>query len=338
MRGFAITQSLPADASGCFVEVNLSTPCPGPMDLLVRIKGISINPVDIKRRRLYTPDQGPRFLGWDAAGVVEQVGSEVKDFREGDDVFYAGSLDREGSYVECQLVDSRLVAHKPASLDFEEAAALPLTSITAWESIFERLQITRGTEENAAILLLGGAGGMGSIAIQLLRRLTGLTIIATASREESTRWCLELGAHHVINHALPLPPQLRKLGMDQVKYILCLSEPVAHWHNICESLAPLGRICVLSDAGAPLDMNLLKWKSATFVWQFMSTLPMYASERMGEHGAILKKITRMTDQGLLRTTKLQSLGPMSVDSLARGHRFIETGHTIGKITLGGVSA
>ena len=257
MKAIGLTKYLPISDSASLVDVELPKPEAEGRDLLVAVKAISVNPVDVKVR---APKDGledpPRVLGWDAAGVVEAVGPDVTLFSPGDEVFYAGSITRPGTNSEFHLVDERIVGNKPKSLSFAEAAALPLTSITAWEALFDRMGVSRdGSDDGRSLLVLGGAGGVGSIAIQVARRVARLNVIATASREESRAWCLELGAHHVVNHREDIPAQLAQIGLEHVDYVLCLNDTDGHWNTMAEVVAPQGHICSIVETSAPVDIS-----------------------------------------------------------------------------------
>ncbi len=337
MRAIAIVRKLPLDDPRCFVEIELPVPEPGPHDVLARVKAVSVNPVDYKvRRRRDAADTNPRVLGWDAAGVVEAVGSDVSLFKPGDDIYYAGDITRVGSNAEFQLVDERIVGRKPSSLSFAEAAALPLTSITAWETLFDRFQIPLG-EPTATVgrtlLILGGAGGVGSIAIQLARQLTGLRVIATASRPESSAWCRELGSQYVINHHGDWPAELKQIGLPGVNYIACFNDTIAHWERMAAAIQPQGLICSIVEASQQFDLNLIRSKSAGFVWELMFTRPTYQTQDMIEQHRLLDRVAAMVDAGRLRTTLRETLGPLTPVNLAEAHRRLESGQTIGKLVL-----
>ena len=273
MKAIAYYQSLPIDHAEALLDVELPAPQPGPRDLLVRVMAISVNPVDTKIRRNVSPGAGEaKVLGWDVAGEVLEVGAEVRQFRPGDKVFYAGAIDRAGANSELHVVDERIVGRMPGSLDFARAAALPLTAITAWELLFERLGVREGKgDERQSLLVIGAAGGVGSILVQLARQLTGLTVIGTASRAETQQWVRELGAHHVIDHSQPLLPQLKALGHDQVSMVASLTHTDQHLDQLIEALAPQGKLALIDDP-AQLDVVKLKRKSLSLHWEFMYTL------------------------------------------------------------------
>jgi len=265
MRAVGYQQSLPIDQDASLVDVDLPRPEPGPRDLLVEIKAVSLNPVDTKvRMRAQAEPGGWKVLGFDASGIVRGTGKDVSLFKEGDEVFYAGAITRPGTNAEFHAVDERLVGAKPKSLSFEEAAALPLTTLTAWETLFDRLEIKRPVKGAApAILIVGGAGGVGSIATQLARRLTDLTVIATASRPETKEWVKELGAHHVIDHSKPLAAQVEALGLGAPAFIFSITQTETHFAEIAKAIAPQGRFALIDDPKTPLDISLLKGKSVS---------------------------------------------------------------------------
>jgi NADPH2:quinone reductase len=314
-------------------DVDLPEPVPGPHDLLVEVRAVSVNPVDTKVRRRAAADGGPRVLGWDAAGVVLACGGEVQGFSVGDAVFYAGSMARPGCDSERHVVDARIVGPKPASLSFAEAAALPLTAITAWEMLFDRLSLP--TEGPAGTLLvIGGAGGVGSIAIQLARQRTGARIVATASRPETREWCLELGAHDVIDHSGDMPAQLKALGIKGVERIFCTQGTDQHWKAIVRALAPQGKVGVIDDPEA-FDVRELKPKSASLHWEAMFARSGFGTPDMIEQHLLLAEVSAMVDAGRIRTTLAEVFGTINAANLTRAHAAIEAGRTRGKIVLEG---
>ena len=268
--------------------------------------------------------------------MVESAGSDVTLFEPGDEVYYAGSITRPGTNSEYHLVDERIVGRKPASRSFAEAAALPLTSITAWEALFDRMGVSSsGDDGGKRILVLGGAGGVGSIAIQLAKRVAGLQVVATASREESKAWCMELGADHVVNHREEIPGQMRALDMPEVEYVLCLNSTDQHWNAMAEVVAPQGHICSIVGTEEPVDLRLLMSKSASFSWELMFTRPMFETADMAQQHALLNEVSRLVDHGTLRTTLGEVIRPISAANLRRAHAQIESGSTVGKIVLEG---
>lgn len=338
MKAVASIRALPIDHPESLFDTELPKPQVSGRDLLVAVKAISVNPVDTKVRASEPPSMvatAPRVLGWDAAGVVEAVGPDVTLFRPGDRVFYAGDITRPGSNSEFQLVDERIVGAMPVTLSFEAAAALPLTAITAWESLFDRLRIQPHVEggRRKSLLIIGGAGGVGSIAIQLAAQVAGLEVIATASRPESEKWVRELGAHHVINHFGNIQAQLGKLGFPQVDYVLVLNNTDQHFPVAAAVIAPQSLICVIVENKAPLDFALLKPKSAGLVWEAMFARPMYKTADMIAQHELLNEVSRLVDAGLIKTTVNQVLAPINAANLRRAHSAIEAGRTIGKIVI-----
>lgn len=339
MKAIGLTKYLPIADSASLVDVELPKPEPDGHDLLVSVKAISVNPVDTKVR---APKAGvedpPRVLGWDAAGIVEAVGPDVTLFAAGDEVFYAGSITRPGTNSEFHLVDERIVGTKPKSLSFAEAAALPLTSITAWEALFDRMGISRdGASAGKSLLVLGGAGGVGSIAIQIAKQVARLDVIATASRDESRDWCVKLGADHVVDHSGNVPAQLEAIGFGQVDYVLCLNDTDGHWKTMSEVVAPQGHICSIVETSAPVDIRPLMRKSATFSWELMFTRSMFGTPDMIEQHRLLNEVSRLVDSGKVRSTTGQVVGRIDAANLRRAHARIESGRAIGKLVLEGWS-
>jgi zinc-binding alcohol dehydrogenase family protein len=339
MKAIAFTHPLPIEDQDSLVELDLPQPEVGPQDLLVNVRAISVNPVDTKvrgaRHQGSSPDKAgkPRVLGWDAAGVVVKKGPAVTAFNIGDEVYYAGALDRPGSNAEYQAVDERLVGHKPQSIGFAEAAALPLTSITAWELLFDRLGILEG-ENDSSLLVSGAAGGVGSILLQLARRLTGLTIIGTASRPETLQWASQMGAHHVADHTKPLAAQLSELRLPPIKYIASLTATARNFSSLAEVLAPQGKLGLIDDPEA-LDVALLKRKSASLHWEFMFARSLWQTADMSEQGRILTRVSELVDRGELRSTQALTLSPINIANLKKAHALAESGRAIGKVTLSG---
>lgn len=317
-------------------EVDLPAPIATGHDLVVRVKAVSVNPVDTKiRTRVAAEDGGWKVLGWDAAGIVEAVGPDVTLFQPGDEVFYAGDLTRPGTNAEWHAVDERIVGPKPKSLDFAAAAALPLTAITAWEMLFDRLDVARPVAGAAnAIVIIGGAGGVGSIAIQLARALTDLTVIATASRPETQAWVKDLGAHHVLDHSQPLAAQVAALGLGQPAFVFSTTNTDDHYEQIVELIAPQGRFGLIDD---PKDLSALplKRKSLSLHWEFMFSRSLFATPDMIRQHELLAEVSRLIDSGTLRTTLSETFGPISAESLKRAHALIESGKAKGKIVLTG---
>lgn len=337
MKAVAYYQSLPAEHPEALQDVQLDAPSPGPHDLLVEVHAISVNPVDTKIRRNVAPEHGAaKVLGWDAAGVVQAVGSAVSLFQPGDRVFYAGAIDRAGANSELHLVDERIVGRMPASLSFAEAAALPLTAITAWELLFERLQIAEGsTDQGQSLLIVGAAGGVGSILTQLARRLTGLTVIGTASRPETQAWVRELGAHHVIDHGKPLSEELARIGIGQVSHVASLTQTDQHYAQLVECLQPQGRLALIDDPLQPLDVMQLKRKSLSLHWELMFTRSLYQTDDMIEQHRLLQRVAELVDSGVLKTTLGEHFGRIDAANLRRAHALLESGKAKGKIVLEG---
>ena len=320
--------------TGHFIEVEQQIEKATGYDLLVKVEAIAVNPVDYKVRQSITnPQDQPRVLGWDAAGIVESVGDKVSLFKPGDRVFYAGDITRSGSNAAYQLVDERIVGGMPESLDFAEAAALPLTSITAWEALFDRLKINPQTDKGKQILIIGGAGGVGSIAIQLAKQIAGLNVITTASREESRQWCLSLGADKVINHHADMLEQYKHNKLIAPDYILCLNNTDAHMGAMMVLIAPQGMICSVVETRKSHDMDKLKTKSAGFVWEFMFTRSMYKTADMVKQHQLLNEIAKLVDAGEIKTTLNKTYKQLSVDNIIAAHTQLEAGSTIGKIVL-----
>lgn len=336
MKAIAYYQSLPIDHPEALQDVQLAEPQPGDHDLLVEVKAISVNPVDTKIRRNVQPEAGQaKVLGWDVAGVVKAVGAQVKQFRPGDRVFYAGAIDRPGANSELHVVDERIVGRMPGSLDFARAAALPLTAITAWELLFERLQIQEGQgDQQQSLLIVGAAGGVGSILVQLARQLTGLTVIGTASRAETRDWVQSLGAHHVIDHSLPLSEELQRIGIGQVSHVASLTHTDQHYGQIIEALAPQGRLALIDDP-AQLDVVQLKRKSLSLHWEFMYTRSLFQTADMVEQHRLLNRVSQLIDDGVLKTTLGEHFGPINAANLRRAHALLESGTARGKIVLEG---
>jgi zinc-binding alcohol dehydrogenase family protein len=332
MKAIVYSQNgLPITDPQSLYETELPKPQPGAHDLLVKIRAISVNPVDTKVRNS-APTDTPRILGWDAVGEVEAVGESVTLFQPGDEVFYAGSIVRPGAYAEYGLVDERIAGHKPRSLGDADAAALPLTSLTAWELLFDRLQV--GEKEDAALLIVGAGGGVGSIMTQLARQLTSLTVIGTASRPETAEWVKSLGAHHVIDHSRPLAEELNKIGIDQVRYVASLTHTDKHFPQIVEALAPQGRMGVIDDP-AVLDVMPLKRKAVSLHWELMFTRAIFQTEDMQRQHEILENVSRLIDNGTLRSTLGDHYGQINAQNLRKAHALIESGKARGKIVLAG---
>lgn len=335
MRAIGFNTPLPITDDNSLVDIDLPRPTPAGRDLLVEIKAISVNPADVKIRASARPE-GWRVLGWDAAGIVVEAGPEASLYKPGDEVFFAGSITRPGTYAEFALVDERIVGAKPATLGWAEAAALPLTAITAWEALFDRLDVKGRAVPGAApaILIIGGAGGVGSIAIQLARTLTDLTVIATASRPETKAWATELGAHYVVDHSRPLAKEVAALGIGAPAFVFSTTNTDQHLAEIVELIAPQGRFALIDDPAA-LDINPFKRKSVSAHWEFMFTRSMFGTADMAEQGALLNEVSRLVEDGRIRTTLAEDFGPISAANLKRAHALIESGMAKGKIALEG---
>lgn len=337
MRAIAYRQPGPIDRADALIDVELPRPIPTGRDILVAVRAISVNPVDAKVRTGAAPFDGrdERILGWDAAGVVEAVGPEATRFKVGDEVFYAGDLMRDGSNAEYQLVDERIVGHRPRSIGFAGAAALPLTTITAWETLFDRLKVDDQPPGGArAILIIGGAGGVGSAAIQIARARTELTVIATASRAETEGWVRDLGAHHVIDHSQPMAPQIAALGIGAPAFVFSTTHTDRHLADIAELIAPQGRFALIDDP-ASLDIVAFKRKAVSVHWELMFTRSLFATPDVGEQGRLLDAVAELVDEGRIRTTATDTLSPINAANLIEAHRRIESATTRGKIVLEG---
>jgi len=333
MKAVGYQKSQPAEHPEALMDIQLPAPEAQGRDLLVEVKAVSVNPVDTKVRRGLVPPEGEwRVLGWDATGVVRAVGADVTLFKPGDRVWYAGSIARQGSNSELHLVDERIVGKMPESLDFAEAAALPLTGLTAWEMLFDRLEIKR-SESGKSILIIGAAGGVGSIMIQLARQLTGLTIIATASRAETQAWVKEMGAHHVIDHTASFAEQLTALKL-QPDYVVSLTHTHQHISQIVDVIKPQGKFGLIDDPDS-FDIKLLKRKSLSLHWELMFTRALFTTDDMIHQHHILNDLAAMADAGTLRTTASDNFGTINAENLKRAHAHIESGKARGKIVLSG---
>ncbi|MGC1510525.1 zinc-binding alcohol dehydrogenase family protein [Ketobacter sp.] len=333
MKAIGLQKALPVTDSNALIDIELPVPVAQGRDLLVRVGAVSVNPVDTKVRASASPAQGEyKVLGWDAAGTVEAVGEGVRMFRPGDRVWYAGAIDRSGTNAEFQLVDERLVSQAPDSLDFEQAAALPLTSITAWEMLFDRFGLN--AESRGVLLIIGGAGGVGSVMIQLAKRLTNLTIVASASRSETQAWVKELGAHHVVNHHHSLVDEFKALGVKHVNYVASLTNTANHLPDIIELVAPQGKLGVIDDP-VTLDVMPFKQKSVSVHWEFMFTRSLFSTDDMIEQNRLLSNVAFMVDSGEIRTTVAHQFGTINAANLIKAHALLESGKSRGKIVLAG---
>lgn len=324
------------DRPDALLDITLETPEAEGRDLLVKVSAVSVNPVDVKLRMGRSPEGSEwRVLGFDAAGVVEAVGPDVQDFKPGDAVYYAGSIARPGTNSEYHLVDERIVGRKPASLSDAEAAALPLTAITAWEMLFDRLDVNRPTAQGGnTILVIGGAGGVGSITIQLLRALTDLTVIASASRPETQDWVRDCGAHHVVDHRQPLAPQVEALGLGAPGFVFSTTQTDLHYAEVVELIAPQGRFGLIDDP-EELDAMPLKIKAVSLHWEMMFTRSLFGTPDMAEQGKLLNKVASLVDAGRIRSTATEVAGKIDAATLRAVHARIESGTARGKIVLEG---
>ena len=337
MKAVGFTHSHPIDHAEALLDLDLPEPgAPTGHDMLVAVRAVSVNPVDTKRRKSEPPKDGARVLGFDAAGVVQAVGPDCTLFKPGDEVFYAGVVTRPGSNAELQLVDERIVGRKPASLSFAEAAAIPLTAITAWEGMFDRMGIAQGAEAGTgdALLVIGGAGGVGSMVIQIARALTGLTIVATASRPETAEWCRALGAHHVVDHHGDIAQQMKALGLRGARYVFSTATTARNWAQIAEAVAPQGKV-LLIESTAQVDARDVMRKSVSIHWELMFTRPMFGTPDMIEQHRLLNALADLLDAGRMRGTATKTLSPINAANLRAGHAMVEAGRMIGKVVLEG---
>ena len=352
MKAFAVDEVQNSQENPCFRAVELDLPHVGEHDVLMEVKAISVNPLDVKRRMLapvLEPQLRARVLGWDASGLVTRIGEKVSLFKVGDEVYCAGEITRSGSYAQYLAVDERIVGFKPRTLSFERSAALALTSITAWEGLFERLRIKPNFESVKApvahphhaqnrqksILIIGGAGGVGSMAIQLAHHVAGLHVVATASRGQSVQWCKDLGAHEVVDHTRDLVEQVRALGLKFVDHVFILNDSDQHFDAACELLAPQGLICSIVPNHRPLNMDALRAKSAGLVWEAMFVRSKERTEDMLEQHHLLNEVSRLVDLGVLKDTSTQVYSPIDAEHLRQAHLDLQTHRTIGKIVLAG---
>ena len=342
MKAVGYKVPLPIDDPDALLDIELPSPVARDRDLLVEVKAISVNPVDAKQRKSAKPDEGKEYkvLGWDCAGVVVGVGKLTSLFKKGDEVFYAGCIARQGSNAEYHTVDERIVAHKPKSFTFAQAAALPLTSLTAWEILFDRFcleprRIGYNAPRKGSILIVGAAGGVGSMLIQLASHLTSLTVVATASRVETTEWCQHLGAHYVIDHHRDIRTQMQELDLGEVEYIALLSGTDVHYPGIAELLAPQGKIAIIDDPQKPVDARPLKRKSGSICWEWMFTRSYFETADILRQHDSLTEVSKLMDLGTLRTTMTQNYGTINAQNLKMAHAWLESGRSIGKIVLEG---
>lgn len=342
MKAIGYKQSLPISEPDSLINIELPMPSATGHDLLVKVKSIAVNPVDCKIRKNVAPQEGDyKVIGWDGVGEVIAIGDSVNSFKPGDMVFYAGDLNRQGCNAEYQLVDERIVGKKPKSLSASEAAALPLTSITAWELLFERLAIKKQHPDskirtNETLLIVGAAGGVGSILVQLASVLTGVTVIATASRESSATWVKKLGANYVIDHSKSLVEQVEQLNIGPITHVASLTHTDSYLDSYVELLAPMGKIALIDDPMS-VDIKKLKAKSISLHWEFMFTRSMFKTDDMYEQQNLLNEISNLIDQGYIQTTVGKTLGEINAENIKAAHKEIESGTSIGKIVLEGFS-
>ncbi|MEV7794252.1 zinc-binding alcohol dehydrogenase family protein [Streptomyces sp. NPDC087512] len=335
MPAVAYRTSLPVDHEKSLVDTTLPVPRPGRRDLLVQVGAVAVNPVDYKVRQNNDPGGEPKVLGWDAAGTVVSVGEEVESFRVGDEVFYAGAIDRPGANSLFHAVDERIVGHKPTSLSFAEAAALPLTSLTAWEGLFEHLGLhTDALRQSGTLLVTAAAGGVGAMVSQLASALTSLTVIGTASRPETVEFARRMGAAHIVDHRTSLAPQVREVAPDGLDFVFSTAGTDQNLAVYGDIVKPFGRIVAIDDFG-PVEIGLLKSKSISFHWEFMFTRSLHQTADLAEQGRILNRISRLVDAGILTTTATTDLGKINAEHMREAHRILESGKAIGKITMSG---
>lgn len=337
MKAVGLYRYLPIEHPESLLDLDIEAPVAAGRDLLVEVKAISVNPVDTKQRAPKdTVEKTPRILGWDAAGVVKAVGPEATLFSPGDEVYYAGSIVRPGANCELHLVDERIAGRKPATLSFAEAAALPLTTLTAWELLFDRMGISKsGAHAGRSLLILGGAGGVGSIAIQLAKRLAKLKVIATASRPESIAWAKALGADATLDHSQPLPEQLKALGEPEADYVVCFNDTDRYFAEFPKLVRPQGRVGSIVRNVKPVDLSLLQPKSLSFSWEGMFTRSSFGTPDMIEQYELLCEAAALVEVGVLRTTLKENLGRITAANLKRAHQRLEEGHVVGKLVLEG---
>ena len=328
MKALGYTQAHTLDAFNLQLT-ELPDPIPTGRDLLVEVKAIGLNPIDYKiRSRRSGTDGQPVILGWDAAGIVRASGNEATHFKVGDEVFYSGDLNRPGCYATRQLVDEQLVALKPKTLSFADAAAFPLTSLTAYEMLFEKIGLIGS--DRRTVLIIGGAGGVGSQAIQLLKLKTSMTIIATASRSESRQWVAGLGADHVVSHR-NFVSEIRALGIQFVDFVFSTTHSGQHWSNMAEIIAPFGEIGLIDDADG-LDISIFKRKAVSLHWELMFTKSMFGY-RMESQGKILSEVKNLIESGRMRTTANRVLNGLTVENLRAGHTMLEQHTNVGKMVV-----
>ena len=335
MKAIGFKTSLAITEAESFIEFETPIPVPTGRDILVKIEAIAVNPVDYKIRQNSLKDKvqdSPKIIGWDAIGTVESVGSEVGFFKPGDKVFYAGDIMKPGSNQEYQFVDERIVGKAPKKISIAQAAAMPLTSLTAWELLFDRMRLSQERDKGKSILIIAGAGGMGSIAIQMAKKLLGLTVIATASRPDTIEWCKKMGADYVVDHR-ELLPEMEKIGFPQVDFILDFFNVNQYWDAFVQLIKPQGQIGSISDPAEPVNLRQLKSKSVSFHWELMFTRSMFQTDDMGEQHKILSNVADLLDEGTLESTLQTTLKGCTVENLKEAHRLLESNKTIGKLVI-----
>lgn len=333
MKAIGYENSGPITAENALIEFESEPPRPGPYDLLVKVRGISVNPVDVKLRANVQPENEPRILGFDAAGVVQEAGSETSLFRPGDEVYYAGDITRPGSNAEFQVVDERIAGRKPSSLDFVDAAGLPLTTITAWEILFDSFALQANQTAGESLLVIGGAGGVGSILIQLAKKLTNLNVVASASRPDTRAWVEKMGADHVVDHRRPLAEEMNTLGIEP-RYVASLTHTEQHIESVAELIQPRGHLALIDDPKV-LDVIPLKSKALSLSWEFMFTRSMFQTQDMVVQHNLLNQVSDLLDKGALVSTVNKRLDGLSVTALRKAHELQESGTAIGKTVMAG---
>jgi NADPH:quinone reductase len=335
MKAIGYKTPSPIKAADSLIDIELPKPTPEGRDILVEVKAVSVNPVDYKIRSSTPPADGVEWkvIGWDAAGIVSAIGSDVTRFKPGDEVWYAGSIARPGANAEFHLVDERIVGRKPSRLGWADAAALPLTTLTAWEAFFDRLDVKKAVPgASPAILIIGGAGGVGSIAVQIARQFTDLTVIATASRPETRAFVKSLGAHHVIDHSKPLSGEIAGLGIGAPGFVFSTTQTAKHFDDIAELIAPQGRFCLIEGASSS-DFMKFQRKAVSIHHELMFTRSIFGTPDMDEQGKILDNICIAVDDGRIRSTATQWFGGINAENLKKAHAQLESGSTIGKVVL-----
>lgn len=336
MKAIGFKEHLPIESKNSLVEFELPKPAAKGHDLLIKVEAVSVNPVDIGVRKSgHGILKQPKIIGWDAVGIVASTGDKVSLFKEGDQVFYAGSFKRPGSNSEFQLVDERIVGHAPQNLSIQQAAAMPLTSLTAWEALFEQLEIdphAQTLNHNKTILIINGSGGVGSIAVQLAH-WAGLKVIASASRPATIEWVTKFGADQTVNHRQDLVKEVRNLGYKYVDFILELNDLDGHWNEMAELIKPSGRIASITENRHPVNLRKLTQKRAKFAWEWMYTKSFYQTPDMITQHQILDQVADLLDKNILRSTLNKTLSPINVPNLKKAHQLVESNHMIGKVVI-----